>query len=242
MEVIMEKPKLNLYFYFPHKERFDFDRETYDCSVIFINVAGSFQYRINSAAPMIANPGDIIYCPPNCSFQRKAITPLELHMIKFDGTLPRGTYVINSRIRDDLKAISYVRFARHPEEDPLLAHHLRDIIYTLTLKSGNANISPVIKYMDENYHQPVSNATLCKIMHCSEVSLIAQVRALTGKTPRQYINERRIERAKEILLSSDISVAQVALACGFEDPLYFSKAFSKATGHSPSKFKSKYKI
>ncbi len=238
----MEKPKIKLYFYFPDKKRFDFDRETYDCSVLFINVSGSFQYRINNSAPAIAKPGDIIYCPPQCSFQRKTITPIEMHMVKFEGTLPRGEYVINSRIRDDLKAISHISLALHPEEDPLLAHYLRDIIYTLTVKSSGSQAVPIIKYMDENYHLPISNAALCKIIHCSEVSLIAQVKALTGKTPKQYINERRIERAKEILLSSDISVSEAAVRCGFEDPLYFSKAFSKATGMSPSRFKSKYRI
>lgn len=238
----MEKPKIKLYFHFPNKARFDFDRETYDCSVLFINISGSFQYRINNSPIATANPGDIIYCPPMCSFQRKTISPIDMHMIKFEGALPRGNYIINSRIRDDLKAISYTHFERYPDEDSPLAHYLRDIIYTLMEKQHNPVISPIIKYMDENYHTAISNATLCSIMHCSEVSLISQVRALTGKTPRQYITERRIERAKEILLSTDSPISEVSVICGFEDPLYFSKAFKKHTGLSPSKFKAKFRL
>ena len=238
----MEKPKIKLYFYFPNKPQFDFDRETYDCAVLFINIRGSFQYRINSSQVAIAKPGDIIYCPPHCSFQRKTISPIELHMIKFEGLLPRGEYTINSRIRDDLKSISHTSFARHPEEDAVLAHYLRDIIYTLTEGENKSVVSPVIKYMDENYHADISNSKLCSIAHCSEVSLIAQVKALTGKTPKQYINERRIERAKELLLSSKSPVSEIAALCGFEDPLYFSKAFKKHTGKSPMQFKSRYRI
>ncbi len=238
----MEKTKINLYAYFANKERFDFDKETYDCSVLFINVSGSFQYRINSSAPAIVGPGEIVYCPPHCTFSRKVISPVELHMIKFSGLLPRGDYMINSRIRDDLKAIASQKLSKDPESDPIFAHYLRDIIYSLTLKYDSAATAPIIKFMNENYHRQIENSELCSIIHCSEVSLIAQVRALTGKTPQQYITEKRIENAKENLLSTDLSMKEIAVACGFEDPLYFSKVFKKQTGMPPSEFKTKFKI
>ena len=82
----MENPKIKLYFHFSHKEHFVYERETYDCSVLFINVSGSFQYRINNSALATVNPGEIVYCPPFCSFWRKTLSPVELHMIKFEGT------------------------------------------------------------------------------------------------------------------------------------------------------------
>ena len=238
----MEKPKINLYFYFPRKKKFDFDKEIYDCSVLFLNVSGSFQYRIGNQPWDVANPGDIIYCPPNAAFQRKILSPIELHMIKFVGTLPQKNYRITSRILDNLKVISHRRFAKYPNIDEVMKHYICDIIYTLSEEHNTSPAMPIIKYMDENCHLPITNKTLCDMLHCSEVSLIAQVKALTGKTPRQYINDRRIERAKEILLSYDIPISAVAARTGFEDPLYFSKAFSKATGMSPSKFKSKFTI
>ncbi len=238
----MEKPKIKLYFYFPKKEKFDFDKETYDCSVLFLNVAGSFQYRIGNQPLEEAQPGDIIFCPRDTVFQRKTLSPIELHMIKFDGSLPKRNYRITSRIHDDLKVISHKSFARYPDIDELLEHYICDIIYTLSEESIPSPVMPIIKYMNENCHLPITNKTLCDMLHCSEVSLISQVKALTGKTPRQYINDRRIERAKEILLSRDIPVSAVAAQTGFEDPFYFSKAFSKATGMSPSKFKSKFTI
>lgn len=238
----MEKPEINLYSFFPRKKKFIFDRETYDCSVLFFNISGSFQYRIGNQPFAVANPGDIIYCPPNTVFQRKAISPVELHMIKFNGKLPKSTYRITARILDDLKALSHKKVAKRPNIDNLTEHYARDIIYTLSEESIPSLVMPIIKYMDENCHLPITNKTLCDMLHCSEVSLIAQVKALTGKTPRQYINDRRIERAKEILLSYDIPISAVAARTGFDDPLYFSKAFSKATGMSPSKFKSKFTI
>lgn len=238
----MEKPKINLYSYFSRKEQFDFDRETYDCAVIFINISGSFQYRINSSAPYVAKAGEVVYCPPFCSFQRKVITPIELHMIKFEGSLPRGEYIVNSRIRDDLKAISYITLSKEPEGDPVLAHYCRDIIYALSHKADGFNTAPIIKFINENYNRPISNADLCDVLHCSEVSMISQIKSLTGKTPKQYINEKRIEAAKEILLSSDSPIAEVSLHCGFDDALYFSKVFRKHTAMSPSEFKSKFRL
>jgi AraC-like DNA-binding protein len=238
----MENPKIKLYFHFSQKEHFVYERETYDCSVLFINVSGSFQYRINNSALATVNPGEIVYCPPFCSFWRKALSPVELHMIKFEGELPKRTYTMNSRIREDLNAVSHIRFSDTTEDNPLLIHYLSDIYYTLALKPNSVSAAPIIRYMNENYCSPIGNAELCEFLHCSEVSLISQVRALTGKTPHQYINEKRIEYAKELLLSADNPIAEISAFCGFEDPLYFSKAFKRHTGMSPSGFKSKYKI
>ena len=63
-----------------------------------------------------------------------------------------------------------------------------------------------------------------------------QFKTLTGYAPVQYLNRLRIEKAKELLLTEDLSVSEVAALVGYKDPLYFSKAFKKATGSSPKMF------
>lgn len=238
----MEKTKINLFAHFSNKEEFLYDKESYDCSVLFILVAGSFQYRINSSSPCIAKAENIIYCPPNSTFYRKIIEPVDLYMIKFEGALPQREYTVNSRIRSSLRALGYVGFTRSPEEEPVVSHYCRDIIYTLLNVNETYSPVPILKYVHENLHKPLKNSDLCDILHCSEVSLISQFKSLTGKTPQQYVTEKRIEAAKDALLSTPIAIAQIAGLCGFEDPLYFSKVFKKSTGFSPSEFKNKFKL
>ncbi len=56
----------------------------------------------------------------------------------------------------------------------------------------------------------------------------------TGMAPHQYLLHLRINRAKELLLGTDLTVRQIAAALGFVDPYYFSRAFRKMTGSSPN--------
>lgn len=238
----MEKTKIFLYAHFNKKEKFEYPKETYDCGVLFINESGSFQYRINNQQPAVINAGEAVYCPKGSTFHRKVITPVDLHMIKFEGTLPRQEFTINSRIKDNLKQLSVYIFNTEPEETPLVAHYCRDILYSLPQEQAGGKQEPILKYINDNLFKKLKNSDLNKILHCSEVSLISHVKSLTGKTPQQYISEKRVEAAKEMLLSGDEPISAVAAQCGFEDPLYFSKVFKKIVGMSPSEFKIKFKI
>lgn len=56
-------------------------------------------------------------------------------------------------------------------------------------------------------------------------------------TPNDYITDRKIALAKELLLLQTLTVSQIASLCGFSDMYYFSKVFTAQTGINPSKFK-----
>jgi AraC family transcriptional regulator of arabinose operon len=60
-----------------------------------------------------------------------------------------------------------------------------------------------------------------------------------GRSPRAYAEDRRMERAVRLLRLTTLPVAEVAAACGFEDPLYFSSRFRRWTKSSPSAFRSR---
>ncbi|MCM3629852.1 helix-turn-helix domain-containing protein [Paenibacillus glycanilyticus] len=51
-----------------------------------------------------------------------------------------------------------------------------------------------------------------------------------------YVTAYRIERARELMESSDLSIKSIACSVGYKDPLYFSKAFKKATSYTPSEY------
>lgn len=62
-----------------------------------------------------------------------------------------------------------------------------------------------------------------------------------GISPQKFIINKRIAAAKHLLLTTDNTVAQIALSCGFTDPLYFTRIFSKEMGASPTAFKLSFK-
>ena len=55
-------------------------------------------------------------------------------------------------------------------------------------------------------------------------------------TPHKYLVDLRIEKSKSLLIS-DMPISEVAFNVGFTDPLYFSRAFHKATGMSPIQYR-----
>ena len=58
-----------------------------------------------------------------------------------------------------------------------------------------------------------------------------------GITPQELLSEARIKHACKLLRTSEKTVAEVAYACGFSDPKYFSKCFKQSTGKTPSEYK-----
>ena len=63
-------------------------------------------------------------------------------------------------------------------------------------------------------------------------------RSCTAQSPLSYLNELRIGRAKDLLrLEPSLSIGQIAVQCGFRDPLYFSTAFRRAVGLSPMEYR-----
>ena len=58
-----------------------------------------------------------------------------------------------------------------------------------------------------------------------------------GTTPKEYVIERKIERAKELLTSEKLLIRDVALMLGYSDIYHFGKIFTKKTGYTPSEYK-----
>ena len=56
-------------------------------------------------------------------------------------------------------------------------------------------------------------------------------------TPARYIIAKKVDYAKSLLVTADLSISDIASLCGFSDVYYFSKTFKTATGKSPSAFK-----
>ncbi|GLH72789.1 AraC family transcriptional regulator [Geothrix limicola] len=74
-------------------------------------------------------------------------------------------------------------------------------------------------------------------LRCTTRSLASACRLVLGKKPQSLINERCMLEAKRLLLHSDLSIQQIAAELGCEDQSNFTKAFRKATGETPSKFR-----
>jgi AraC-like DNA-binding protein len=74
---------------------------------------------------------------------------------------------------------------------------------------------------------------LMAVVYLSHSQLFRRLKAITGMNPTAYIRTIRLQKANQLLLSTDWQVSEIAYALGFTDPNYFSRAFRKAYGLSP---------
>ncbi|MFF3598960.1 helix-turn-helix transcriptional regulator [Kitasatospora indigofera] len=84
---------------------------------------------------------------------------------------------------------------------------------------------------------PVSIGAVARELSVSRDTLATQVRRLTGSTPTDHLTRLRLNRAKGLLAFTDRSIADVARAVGYPDPAYFTRAFTRRIGVSPSTFR-----
>lgn len=77
---------------------------------------------------------------------------------------------------------------------------------------------------------------LCKAMAMSRTQLFRRLKPLIRQAPATYIKTMRLQKAKELLETTELTVSEVAFKCGFTTPSHFTKVFQRQYGLLPSLF------
>ena len=102
----------------------------------------------------------------------------------------------------------------------------------------HAILQRVTEYMEEHLQDSLSLDQLARETDYSRAHFLRMFRATTGKTPHQYLTQRRIERAKSMLLEAEtISLTEIAASCGFSSQSHMTRVFREQVGVTPSEFK-----
>ena len=99
-------------------------------------------------------------------------------------------------------------------------------------------ISRTMKYINEYYFEKITLSALARMSGMSEAYFGRIFKRLSGVTPLEYINTKRIEKAIEILKEhSNITMYALAKECGFNNTANFNRTFKKLTGQVPSHYR-----
>ena len=86
-------------------------------------------------------------------------------------------------------------------------------------------LSQVIQMMEGNIEEPISPSILAQDVGMSTRQLERLFRRYLNRSPKRYYMELRLQKARNLLMQTDMSVINVALACGFASPSHFSKCY-----------------
>ncbi len=96
----------------------------------------------------------------------------------------------------------------------------------------------VLDYMNANLAEDMPLAQLAGLVGLGPVQFARAFRAATGTPPHNFLVGLRLDQAKRLLESTGLSVTEIGLCCGFDQPSHFATMFRKRTGMAPSAYRS----
>jgi transcriptional regulator GlxA family with amidase domain len=149
------------------------------------------------------------------------------------GTAPLDMmlHLISPRIGREVRAsiasqfiVAHVRDARDRQRVPLSAR----------VGVARETLVEVATLMEANIEEPLSLGELAQLSHSSQRQIQRMFRDQLGVTPTQYYLNLRLQRARELLTQTGLSVMNITVACGFQSACHFSKTYRKLFGVTPS--------
>ena len=102
---------------------------------------------------------------------------------------------------------------------------------------ANQYVKRAVEFIQRNYCNPVKVTDVADYVCINRSYLYTLFENSMGMSPQQFLTAFRLTRAAELLAVSQLPVESIALSCGYQDPLVFTKAFKQMKGMSPSAYR-----
>jgi len=213
-----------------------------------IALNGRMRYTIEGKN-ITLGPGDAIYCPPHTKMRRAKDPKASYLSVNFttksSEPLPLSygmSHILSHEVSSYIDIIAYLLKKSGMHTDTKLENLVKNLlIKVIELQEANRPMPYVEKiklYIRDNYQNAITLETVAKYvnLHPSYCSTI--FKQSEGKSVTEYINMLRINRAKELLASTNnLRIGEIGARCGIPDPYYFSRVFNKICGISPSEYR-----
>lgn len=106
-------------------------------------------------------------------------------------------------------------------------------------KKINSNLIKINRYIRNNYNQQISLNDLCNIINCSPTYLSNTYKRIFNISPIYYLNKIRINKARELLMNSSLTINEIAQLVGYSSSSQFCSIFKRYMSETPTDFRKK---
>ena len=226
------------------RREFIIENGSHETDTLLIPVDGSFRFRCCGGEQTAAR-GNAVFFKSGEVFTRKIIRPIRVYYIPFacanPAFVPKHSCMLHvdpRRVEENLRLLE--------RDQAMTVHVTADLFYQHHFAADPGGEGDLVDDVIRTFRQRLSaklNLTdLANHYGLSESGLIYKFKKQLGITPIEALIKLRMEHAAALLLNSDLKVYEIAADCGYENEFYFSNAFKKQTGLSPSAYRKKYMI
>ncbi len=153
--------------------------------------------------------------------------------------------IIHISLYNEIKAVFDNIYDACKDNSPASNLQVTSLIYEfLSVLMQNSKFNPktdviksALKIIDYNFCSDISIEQIAKHSSFHPAYFSRIFTETVGMSPKQYILQKRINRAKELLSVTDASILEISNSVGYEDQFYFSRIFKKHTGLSPAQYR-----
>lgn len=226
---------------------------TAEHSVLIIKRSGISEYTANGKKHT-ADANTVLFIPSGTEYSLYVYRPGECVIIEFDCNVPKDTPICEFLTENDKEIAATVKSLLHYWKLKGPAYHSKCLSelytfitqlstvhsYTYSLAGKYRMIHKSVKYIEANYRRlDLYTPDLAAMSGMGETYYRSIFISVFSVAPAKYIQNYRIEKAKELLVNSDGSVEDIASAVGFANSSYFCKVFKSTVGLTPTEFAAK---
>ncbi len=215
---------------------------------LILRLTGTIRYHIKDESTTLS-PGDILFLPNSPTYYGEQMTDETgtYILINFEGNLPDTEprqYTLRGRV--ELHHLFEQIYRSWSVQTSASKLRCMSILYELLshfteentrhVRFSSASIQPALEYLEKHIFDPELKISLLHTFcDVSDTYFRRLFLDRFGVSPKKYVIDRRLTQAKAILDNGEYeSISKIARMSGFEDALYFSKAFKNKYGHPPS--------
>ena len=121
----------------------------------------------------------------------------------------------------------------------ILSENSASVIKSTPKRNNRKTIERTLEYINNNLSDDLTLEELANAANYNTIYFHKLFKASTGKTLHEYIEAQRIKKSINLLISTDMTLTQIAYECGFSSQSYFSYAFKRRMGTSPRDYAKK---